>query len=331
MMNIRVYGVQADELPFYEAARTKYNFAFTFGPEKLSLETVHLTRGFEALIIMTSDKITPELAAALQKNGVRFLGTRSAGTDHIDVAAVRTNGLRVANVPFYSPNAIAEHTILLALNVLRHSKREERMTARGDFSMAGLKGRELGQMTAGVFGTGRIGIETIKLLHGFGCRVLACNPHHYAAAEPYCEYREEDMLFREADILFLHCPLEADNRHMINRETIGRMKDGAYLINTARGGLVDHPAVLDALKSGKLAGFGFDVYEGEAAFLRKNIGMDAVGNPVFRELLENENTCYTAHVAFYTYTAIESMIRVTLDNLKEFEQTGECRNEVFKA
>lgn len=330
-MNILVYGVQEDERPFYEAAREKYGFSFAFAQEGLCAENAHLTRGFDALIIMTADKITREVAAALRENGVRFLGARSAGVDHIDAAALRESGLRAANVPFYSPGAIAEHTILLALNVLRHSKREARMTATGDFSMAGLKGRELSQMTAGVFGTGRIGMETIRLLRGFGCRVLACTPHPSQAAEQYCEYGEEADLLREADILFLHCPLKAENLHFINGAAIAQMKDGAYLINTARGGLVDHAEVLDALKSGKLGGFGFDVYEGEGSFLRKNVGMDAVTDPIFQELLACENAYYTAHMAFYTYTAIESMIRTTLDNLKEFEQTGECRNEVFKA
>ncbi len=327
-MKIRVYGVQADERPYYREVQKRYGFDLTFASEILSADTVHLTKGFDGLIIMTNCKISGDVARALKQNGVRFLATRTAGTDHIDVAAVHENGLSIANVPSYSPNAIAEHTVMTALNLLRHTKRSARKIDIGDFTMTGLKGRELGSMTAGVWGVGQIGLATMRLLNGFGCRVLSYGTHPSEEAAKYSAPVTTDILLKESDIIFLHCPLRAQNYHMIDRPAITQMKDGAFLVNTARGGLVDAEAVLAALQEGKLAGYGFDVYETEAAFLRKNIGLAAVEDQVFRALLDRDDVIYTAHVAFYTDTAIESMISVTLDNLKEYELTGTCRNEV---
>ena len=330
-MKVRVYGSQKDEYAFYESAKETSGFSFTFASEVLSMETVHLTLGFDAIIIVTTCKITSEVAQALYKNGVRFIAARSAGTDHIDYDAARATGLLAANVPFYSPGAIAEHTLMTALNLLRRSKREAGMIASGDFSMSGLKGRQLSGMTAGVFGTGRIGLRTMQLLSGFGCRILAYDLYPGEQAKAYCEYREPEYLLRESDILFFHCPLTEQNYHMINRDSIAKMKDGVYIVNAARGGLIDGRAVLEALQAGKVAGFGFDVYENEQAFLRKNIGPDTIEDEVFRQLLLCENAYYTAHIAFYTDAAIKNMIQVSIDNLKEYKLTGKCRNELKKA
>ncbi|HWP51943.1 MAG TPA: NAD(P)-dependent oxidoreductase, partial [Clostridia bacterium] len=158
--------------------------------------------------------------------------------------------------------------------------------------------------------------------------VLSYGTHPSTEAEKYSESVTTDALLGQSDIIFLHCPLKAQNYHMIDSESIAKMKDGVFLVNTARGGLVDAQAVLEALLKGKMAGYGFDVYENEAAFLRKNVGLDAV-DAIFRALLGCKNAFFTAHTAFYTDIAIESMIRVTLDNLKEYEQTGKCRNEVY--
>lgn len=329
-MKIRVYGAQADEIPFYKKVQQAYGFEFTFATELLSADTVHLTKGFDALIIMTNCRIDRDVAQALKQYSVRFLAARSAGTDHIDVEAVHENGLSAANVPGYSPNAIAEHTVMTALNLLRHTKRAARKIDAGDFTMAGLKGRELGSMTAGVWGVGQIGVATIRLLKGFGCRVLSYGTHPSEEAEKYSEPVTTDTLLTASDIIFLHCPLRAQNYHMIDSRSIAGMKDGVFLVNTARGGLVDAEAILNALHNGKMAGYGFDVYETEAGFLRKNLGPDAVQDAVFKALLNCENALYTAHTAFYTDIAIESMIRVTLDNLKEYELTGTCRNEVHR-
>ena len=327
-MHIRVYGVQKDELPIYKEAEKTYGFTFEFADAPLTAANADLTAGSEGLIILTNCGITEEVAAILEKQGVKYIAARSAGADHIDLEAAHRHGLKCANVPFYAPEAISEHTVLVALLLLRNWKKSEAKVAAGDYTMAGLKGRQLGQMRAGVFGTGRIGRTTMAILKGFGAEIVGADPYPNKAAEEYCTYVSNEELLKTSDIIFLHCPLTDDNYHLINAETIAMMKDGAYLVNTARGGLVDYAAVLDALKSGKLAGFSFDVYENEAAFVRKKKTMEEINDPVFQELIARPDVNYSPHIAFYTDGAIYSMIDVSLKNLKEYEETGACRNEV---
>lgn len=327
-MHIRVYGVQPDELPVYERAKTTYGFTFEFAQGLLNESTVDEVGDCDAIIVLTNCTVSDEVARRLAGKGVKYLATRSAGSDHVDYEAVLKHGLRCANVPFYAPEAISEHTVLMALSVLRHSKKSARKLQAGDFTMQGLRGRHLGQLTAGVFGTGRIGRTTMTFLKGFGTRLLGWDPYPNAPAAQLCAYVDQDQLLAESDIIFLHCPLTPDSYHLINETTLSKMKPGAVLVNTARGGLVDHKAVLAALESGKLSGFAFDVYENEAAFVRKQVPWDQIDDPVFKALVEREDTVYSAHVAFYTDSAIYNMIEVTLENLKEYETTGKCRNEI---
>ena len=217
---------------------------------------------------------------------------------------------------------------LLALMILRKVNRIFARVKAGDYTMPGLRGRQLGEMTAGVFGSGRIGRTTMQILKGFGCRILCYDPFQNEEAKKLCTYVTKEELLQDSDIVFLHCPLTPENEGLIGPESLKLMKDGACLVNTARGGLVDAEAVLMALKEGKISAFAFDVVEGEAAFVRKKKAFDEIDDPVFEELLAMENVVYTPHVAFYTDGAIRSMNEVTLRNLKEFEDTGSCRNEV---
>lgn len=330
-MHVRVYGVQPDELEVYREAEEKYGFTFEFAKELLCEENVGDISGCEAVILVTACHVTEQTAKKMAEQGVRYLATRSAGSDHIDYEAVRKYGMCCANVPFYAPEAIAEYTIFMALSVLRHSKRSRDMAEQGDFTLKGLKGRQLGKMTAGVMGTGRIGCATMTLLKGFGANILGWDPYPNERAGELCRYVTKEQLMEESDILFLHCPLTEDNYHIIGADALERqMKPGAILINSARGGLVDHEAVLKALKRGRLGGFAFDVYERENLFLRKKVSWDQIDDPVFRELVSREDTVYSAHMAFCTDNAIRNMIEVTLDNLKEYEMTGKCRNEIVR-
>jgi D-lactate dehydrogenase len=325
-MHIRVYGAQADELAAYKKAESPYGFTFEFASAPLNEDNVDEVKNCEGLILVTTCSVTEKVAKALAEKGVKYLATRSAGSDHVDYPAVLAAGMHCANVPFYAPEAIAEHTVFLALYVLRHAKKAYEQVKSGNYTMQGLKGRQLGQLTAGVLGTGRIGRTTMELVKGFGSTVLGWDPYPNPAAAAIGKYVERDELLQKSDIVFLHCPLMAESYHTICKETLDMMKPGAILINTARGGLVDHQAVLDALESGKLGGFAFDVYEHESDFVRKTV--DKIDDPVFNALVSRDDTVYTPHIAFYTDGAINSMIQVTLDNLKEYETTGQCRNEV---
>lgn len=327
-MKVRVYGAQPDELRLYKEAEQQGDLSFEFAGAPLNEGTVGEVKDCEALILLTNCQVNEKVAQALSEKGVKYLACRSAGTDHVDYAAVKKFGMHCCNVPFYAPEAIAEHTILMALRLLRREKRCSAKLAAGDYTLEGLKGRQLGQLTAGVLGTGRIGRTTMGLLNGFGTKVLGWDPYPNDAAAKLCTYVERDELLERSDIIFLHCPLTPDSYRIIGRETLAKMQDGAVLINTARGGLVDQDAVLEALEKGKLGGFAFDVYENEAAFVRKKKTLEEIGDPVFAALLARDDVIYSPHVAFYTDGAIYSMIEVTLENLREYLATGACRNEV---
>lgn len=329
-MKVLVFCKRDDEQQFFKKYSMDKNLDLSFVSGPLTADNIEMTKGYEAIWILTTCKITAEIAKILKNNGIKYIVSRAAGTDHIDVKALAENGIKAANVPFYSPNAISEHTVLLALSILRNLHREINMVANGNFRLDGLKGRELRTMKVGVFGTGRIGFETIKILKGFGCEVLAYDIYPQEKVKEYASYESRDTLFKECDMLLFHCPLTDDNYHMVNKDTIGMMKDGVYLINTARGGLFDYDAVLEGLKGGKISALGFDVYENERTFLRKDMGDKKIEDDTFNELLSMENVIFTAHMSFYTDKAIESMIETAMNNLDEYEKTGKCKFEIVK-
>ena len=327
-MKVCVYSAQAAETEFYKHAAGSENLSFNFVSAPLSKDNITSCFGFEGIVITTNCRIDEETAAALEKQGVRYIACRSAGSDHVDYAAIKKHGMHCCCVPFYSPEAIAEYAILMALKVLRCDKKLNLKLCDGDYSLPGLRGRQLDELTAGVIGTGRIGRTTIKLLSGFGTNVLGWDPYPNDAAAQLCTYVGMDELYSQSDIIFLHCPLTDENYHLINAGVIDKMKDGAVIINPARGGLVDHSAVLDALNSGKLGGFAFDVYENEKPFVRKQKTMAEINDQIFEQLLSRDDVIYSPHIAFYTDKAIQNMIEMTIQNLCEYDATGECRNEL---
>ena len=225
---------------------------------------------------------------------------------------------------------VPEFTVLLMLSLVRKWKPMEKKLSHQDFTLQGVQGKELGSMTLGLFGTGKLGIKTAEILHAMGCTILASSPHEKEEAKPYVTYTTQDEVFRKADLLFFHCVLNDATRQMVNRESIAKMKDGVYLVNTARGGLVDFEAVLDGLKSGKIAGFASDVYDKEAPFIRKDLTGEKLEDPVLAELLSREDVILTPHVAFFTETSVSNLIRLSLESLIEFETTGTCEREVYR-
>lgn len=183
-------------------------------------------------------------------------------------------------------------------------------------------------MKIGVFGTGRIGRETIKLLNAFGAHVLAYDIYENDVVKSICKYEKKDAILAEADAIILHCPLTEESYHFIDRDAISAMKDGVYIINTARGGLVDAESVLEGIKNKKIAGYGFDVYEYENIYIRKKFDLSLLDDDILKELLEKENVIYSSHMAFYSDKAIENLICVSVENIHEYFLTGKCKNEV---
>lgn len=330
-----MYGLRPDEVPLLqkeleELRRRGQELEIITTPEYLTKDNTSLAEGADAVLIVAACKITEEVAEGLHRAGVRYILTRSTGFDQISKEAIRKFGIRAANVPVYSINAVPEFTVLLMLSLVRKWKTMEKKLSHQDFTLQGVQGKELGSMTLGLFGTGKLGIKTAEILHAMGCTILASSPHEKEEVKPYVTYTTQEEVFRKADLLFFHCVLNDATRQMVNRESIAKMKDGVYLVNTARGGLVDFEAVLDGLKSGKIAGFASDVYDKEAPFIRKDLTGEKLEDPVLAELLSREDVILTPHVAFFTETSVSNLIRLSLESLIEFETTGTCEREVYR-
>jgi D-lactate dehydrogenase len=329
-MKVLLFNVNKDETGYIDQCNLKFGFDLTMADFDFNTAAAEKFRGFDALWITTNCRITKGKAKELKNAGICYIVSRAAGTDHMDLVSMEAAGIRGANVPRYSPNAIAEHTVCLILMCLRNMKRELKMVAGYDFTLNGLKGRELRNMTAGVIGTGRIGAETVKLLKGFGTRILAHDLYENPDITGLVTYTDLESVLSESDIIILHCPLTKENERFINKDSLEKMKDGAVLINTARGGLMDYEAILEAIEKGKLSGTAFDVYDGETPYIRKKVTRDELQSETLKKLLEKENVIYTAHMSFFTDTAIENMILTTFENLREYWEKGSCSNEITK-
>lgn len=328
-MGIIIFGTTKEEKILINKLNNKYNInPIKFVDGILSFDRISLVEGFDTVWIMTNSYIGEKEAEALRKAGVRYIVSRATGIDHLDKKALRKNGIKAANVPSYSPNAISEHTVLLALTAARKMKKSQQMVRNYDYTIEGICGREIRTMKVGVFGAGRIGRLTIKALAGLGAEVLVCNRSERKDLLPYASYVSKKEIFELSDMIILHCPLLDDNYHLINDDSLGKCKDGLILVNTARGGLVNSKSVLRALESGKMSSFAFDVYEGEDEFIRHNFRGKEVMDDTFVNLCKRDDVIYTPHISFYTNQAVHEILRITLENAKEYMDTGTCDNEI---
>jgi D-lactate dehydrogenase len=270
-------------------------------------------------------KLTAERLAKLPK--LKLIATRSTGYDHIDVAECAKRGITVCNVPYYGENTVAEHTFALILALSRKVHEAFVRVRAGNFSLDGLRGFDLKDKTIGVVGAGRIGLHVIRIARGFGMRVLAFDVKRdsFWAEVLGFEYTEMDDLLARSDIISLHAPYNKHTHHLINRDNIGRLKRGAILINTARGGLVDTEALLSGLEQGILAGAGLDVLEGEEAIYEESALLADASNPErLRMAIQNHlilkkpNVVFTPHNAFNSQEALERILQTTGDNITSF-------------
>ena len=246
--------------------------------------------------------------------GVKYLSTRTIGYDHIDIEYARKIGLRVCNVR-YSPNGVADFTIMLMLMCLRNYKQALWRGQVNDFSLFGLQGREMKSMTVGVMGTGNIGRVVIQNLEGFSCRILAYDVHQNDWTKTHATYVSLDQLFAESDIITLHLPLLDSTRHIINESSICKMKDGVVIINCARGELADLNALIKGIESTKIGALGLDVIEGEEGIAHVDHRVDIISNQKMAYLRQFRNVVMTQHMAFYTEEAVNDMVKYGLSGI----------------
>jgi D-lactate dehydrogenase len=287
---------------------------------RLDRQTASLAHGCDAVCLFVNDDASRGVLERLAAGGTRYLVLRSAGYNHVDLGAAAELGLRVARVPGYSPYAVAEHAVALMLALDRKIHRAYARVREGNFSLEGLLGFDLHLRTVGIVGTGQIGEAVAQILRGFGCRLLAFD----IAENPRCvamgvQYVTLDQLLGESDVISLHCPLTPETHHLVNPETIERMKTGVMIINTSRGGLIDTPAVIEGLKDGKVGHLGLDVYEEETDLFFEDLSDRIIHDDVFSRLLTFPNVLVTGHQAFFTRNALEQIAATTAANIEAFE------------
>lgn len=309
-------GRQYDHDTFNEA-NASFGFDLSFQETRLNEETAVLAQGADVVCPFVNDICNAATLERLYSVGVRIVALRSAGFNHVDLAAAAKLALPVVSVPAYSPHAVAEHAAGLILALNRRLPRAVARTREGDFSLQGLLGFDLFGRTVGVVGTGTIGRTFARIMAGFGMRVLAYDPGPHSAelVALGAEYVPLDTLLANSDIVSLHCPLMPATHHLINADTLAQMKHGAMLINTGRGGLVESNALIDALKSGRLGHLGLDVYEEEGGLFFEDHSDLPLQDDVLARLLMFPNVIVTSHQAFFTREAMNEIARTTLGNV----------------
>jgi D-lactate dehydrogenase len=300
-----------------------------FFENKFNSKTAKLAEGFDAVSVFVNDKVDAEAIKVLKEHQVSIIATRSAGYNQIDIKAAKEHGMHSVRVPAYSPNAISEFTVGIMLTLGRKIHKAYNRVREGNFELTGLEGFELRDKTIGIIGTGRIGNSTLKNLSGFGAKLLAYDPFPNEEALKYAQYVQNvDELYRASDIISLHLPLSPDSLHLINAKSLEKMKDGVFIVNTSRGGLLDTKAIIKGLKSGKIGKLAIDVYEEEADIFYQDLSEKIISDDVFSRLLTFPNVMVTGHQAFLTDHALANIANTTLTNILTILETGKSHNEV---
>ncbi len=299
-----------------------------FFEANINPETAVLADGYDAVCAFVNSDLGRPVLEKLRELGVGLLLLRCAGYNNVDLEAARECGITVLRVPGYSPQAVAEHAMGLALMSVRRLHRAYTKVRINDFSLTGLLGRNFYQGTAGIVGTGKIGRAMIDICRGFGMKILAYDKYQAPDLRDRAAYVELEELLRRSDLVSLHCPLFHETYHMINRDTIALMKDTSVLVNTSRGGLIDTEALLEALRGKKFAGVGLDVYEQETGMVYEDLSDDIITNETVPRLLAFPNVVITSHQGFFTREALQAIAETTLENARAWEQGLPLENEV---
>jgi len=328
-VKLGVFSTRSYDREFLTRENAAFGHELVFFETRLSQETCCLAHGLPAVCVFVNDQPDAEVLRALAAGGTRLLALRCAGYNNVDLAAAAECGIRVVRVPAYSPHSVAEHTVGLLLTLNRKIHRAWQRIKEGNFSLEGLMGTELRGATAGIVGLGRIGSATAKILLGFGMQVLASDPQPRSEAlEAGVRLVSLDELYRESDVISLHCPLNPQTRHMIDARAIDMMKPGVFLINTSRGAVVDTRALIDGLKARKIGAVGLDVYEQEGDLFFEDLSNEIIQDDVFERLLTFPNVVITGHQGFFTAQAMQAIARTTLENVRQFEAGEELVNEL---
>lgn len=331
MTNVSMFDTKKYDRQHLGAALEKAGFKVKYREYRLNPETAEsVADDVDVVCVFVNDKVNREVVETLAAKGVKMIALRCAGFNGVDLAAAKEHGILVARVPAYSPYAVAEHAVTLAMALNRRIPQANRRVRDMNFTLDGLVGFDMHGKTAGLIGTGKIGKIAGQIFKGFGMRVIMWDPYpDLAWAEEHgLEYVSLSQLGREADIVSLHVPLFPETEHIINDLVLAALKPGVIIINVSRGGLIDTRALIEALKSGHVAGVGLDVYEEEEGKFFEDLSADVMTDDVLARLMTFPNVIVTAHQAFLTREALDEIARVTTENIQAFdagEQPDETR------
>lgn len=327
---IAFFGAKPYDIASFDKVNEKYNYDIRYYKGHLNPNNVVLTQGADAVCIFVNDTADATVIDAMAGNGVKLLALRCAGFNNVDLKAAKGK-LPVVRVPAYSPYAVAEYSLALMLSLNRKIHRAYWRTRDGNFSLNGFMGFDMHGKTIGIIGTGKIAKILIHMLKGFGVRILAYDlyPDRQFAVEEGISYVTLDELYRESDIISLHCPLTEDTRYMINKDSIEKMKDGVMIINTGRGQLINTNDLIEGLKEKKIAAAGLDVYEEEGEYFYEDKSDKIIDDDVLARLLSFNNVIVTSHQAFFTKEAMFNIAETTLQNIDDFRHHRPLVNEVI--
>lgn len=313
-----------------KASQATASIELVFHDFPLSTDTASLAAGADAVCAFVNDDLSAPVLDTLHRGGVRAVLLRCAGYNNVDLDRARDLGLFVANVPSYSPEAVAEFALALIQTLNRKTHRAYNRVREGNFNLDGLLGRTLHGKTVGICGTGKIGIALARILKGFGCHILAYDPYENADFKQYGTYTDFDTLLSSSDFISLHCPLVPHTKHIINEAALKKIKPGAMLVNTSRGALIDTTSVIRALKNQELGGLALDVYEGEGKIFYKDHGNAIIEDDDLMRLMTFPNVIICGHQAFFTEEALTEISECTLRNFEDFIEGRPCKNSLVK-
>jgi len=331
-MKVAVFSARPYDRQFLDQATARrpagQQHAFLYLDAALDQRTATLAQDCDAVCVFVNDRLDAQVLQTLHGVGVRAVLLRCAGFNNVDLAAAARLRLFVARVPSYSPEAVAEHALALIMTLNRQMHRAYNRVREGNFMLDGLLGRTLHGQTAGVIGTGKIGLATARILKGLGCTVLGHDPYPTEDFTGIGSYVPLPELLSRSHIVSLHCPLTTQTHHLIDAAALALMKPGAMLVNTSRGALVDTHAVIHALKSRHLGKLAIDVYEQESALFFQDHSGEIIDDEVFQRLMTFPNVLVTGHQGFFTAEALEEISETTLVNLEHFIAGTECPHRV---
>lgn len=325
---VTFFSTQAYDKVFFEKHNIDYGYELDFFDTQLNEQTAKLIQDTDVVCVFVNDVVNESVIKRLAKKNVKIIALRCAGFNNVDLEAAKKLGIRVCRVPAYSPEAVAEHAMAMILTLNRKTHKAYNRVREQNFSLNGLLGFDLRGKTVGIIGTGNIGKAFAKIVKGFGCNVLAYDIVTDAEMEKDgVTFVSIDTIFKESDVISLHCPLNEQTKHIVNKKSIASMKDRVMIVNTSRGGLIETASAIEGLKEGKIGYLGIDVYEQEEKLFFRDLSADIIQDDAIQRLMSFPNVLVTAHQAFFTSEALTQIALVTFGNIQDLLENKEIENK----